>query len=893
MDCGPAALKCLLEGFSVNVSYGRLRDACQTDVDGTSIDTLEEVAIDLGLEAEQLIVPPDHLLLEEPSSLPAIVVVELSNGNTHFVVCWRKFRNWVQIMDPAVGRRWVRKQDFLNSIYRHTMTVPMEDWREWAGTDDFTLPLLVRMQTLGLTRSTADVLINAFCEDPEWHGLAFLDAAIRMIDSLVQSGGVQKGSAAVNMLTGLCGNYRQQPDVAKDLIPEHFWTVSLPSESMYLGDTGEADELLAVSGAVIVSVAGPTPGSEREEPHSEILRLALSEAPPQPLKMLLGLAKESGKNIPLVLMVAMAVAATGVLIEALLFFTLIDVHQGLSKGSQRLGFLLMVLALTASLLAFQFPVARLLARSGRHLEIGIRLLLFKKLPRIGDQYFSSRLQSDMAERSHMLYMIRRLPKAVEQLVVGTMGLAATSIGLIWLVPGLTPWLVGLLALIVLVPLLVQPMVSEMDLRVRSHVGALSNFYLDSLIGIVPIRAHSAEGSIRNAHESRLKNWAESESQFLRLQVVIQALQLVGGAVLIWFLVDLSIRTIGPDPVILLIVYWLLSLPVYGAELASALLQYPTFKNITLRILDPIQAPESHLETSVRDARNHDAGNSVSSSEPHLSESVTIDFRNVSAKAGGHTVLHEVNLKLQPGEHVAIVGESGAGKSSMVGLLLGWLAPEQGTILVNGSTLDNRLQSQLRSVTAWVDPGVQIWNDSLANNLRYGSEGDIPMSQLITQADLLNVLSSLEDGLATSLGEGGALVSGGEGQRVRVGRALGRKDASCVILDEPFRGLDRTHRLRFQERLRKIWQNATMLYISHDISDTVSFPRVIVMSKGRCIEDGEPHLLLKNPDSAYHRLYHDDQSLQTDCWQGDQWSHWRMSKGRLTDLTADQNNGGIE
>src|ERR1700747_663812 len=71
MDCGPAALKCLLEGFGIPVSYGRLREACQTDVDGTSIDTMEEAAVQLGLDAEQIMAPADFVLLPEASLLPA------------------------------------------------------------------------------------------------------------------------------------------------------------------------------------------------------------------------------------------------------------------------------------------------------------------------------------------------------------------------------------------------------------------------------------------------------------------------------------------------------------------------------------------------------------------------------------------------------------------------------------------------------------------------------------------------------------------------------------------------------------------------------------------------------------------------------------------------------
>ena len=106
MDCGPAALKCLLAGFGVPVSYGRLREACQTDVDGTSIDTMEEVAVQLGLEAEQIMVPVDHVLLREAQTLPAIVVIRQPNGVTHFVVAWRRHGPFVQVMDPGTGRRW-------------------------------------------------------------------------------------------------------------------------------------------------------------------------------------------------------------------------------------------------------------------------------------------------------------------------------------------------------------------------------------------------------------------------------------------------------------------------------------------------------------------------------------------------------------------------------------------------------------------------------------------------------------------------------------------------------------------------------------------------------------------------------------------------------------------
>src|SRR5215471_15323614 len=84
MDCGPAGLKCVLEGYRIPVSYGRLREACQTDVDGTSIDTIEVLANQLGVAAEQVMIPTDHLFLDSARALPAVVVVRHSDGATHF-----------------------------------------------------------------------------------------------------------------------------------------------------------------------------------------------------------------------------------------------------------------------------------------------------------------------------------------------------------------------------------------------------------------------------------------------------------------------------------------------------------------------------------------------------------------------------------------------------------------------------------------------------------------------------------------------------------------------------------------------------------------------------------------------------------------------------------------
>src|SRR5262249_46817707 len=146
---------------------------------------------------------------------------------------------------------------------------------------------------------------------------------------------------------------------------------------------------------------------------------------------------------------------------------------------------------------------------------------------------------------------------------------------------------------------------------------------------------------------------------------------------------------------------------------------------------------------------------------------------VTVRAAGQTILEDVRLHVPAGSHVAVLGPSGAGKSSLVGLLLGWHRAAEGRVLIDGEPLDAPRLDRLRQETAWVDPAVQLWNRSLIDNLRYGNAevGPERLGEVGGQAGLVGVLEQLPDGMQTPLGEGGGLLSGGQGQRVRLGRGL--------------------------------------------------------------------------------------------------------------------------
>lgn len=359
----------------------------------------------------------------------------------------------------------------------------------------------------------------------------------------------------------------------------------------------------------------------------------------------------------------------------------------------------------------------------------------------------------------------------------------------------------------------------------------------------------------------------------------------------------------------------------GDELALLVRQYPSTRNVMLRLLEPLLAP-TVLAPDTADHRgppwvpepapaptavDREGPPSVQEGAPYVRAAggsedppyvrmakahhpataetacggVTIVMSDVEVHAAGHSVLRGVNVAIPAGAHVAVVGASGAGKSTLVGLLLGWHAASAGQVLVDGHALDVAAVGALRRITAWVDPAVHLWNRSLLENLQYGNPPDAQHAAgfAVAAADLQGLIEKLPHGLQTALGEGGALVSGGEGQRVRLARALLRPAVRLVILDEPFRGLDRDTRHKLMTFVRQHWREATLVCVSHDIAETQAFDRVLVVDAGAIVEDGDPRELA-NADSRYRALLTTECDVRERLWSSAVWRHLRIDDGRL-------------
>ncbi len=833
------------------------------------------------------------------------------SGFTHLNVCWRRHGPILQLMDPGTGRRWLRFEDLRAKLYVHEMVVPAAGWREWAASEDFLGPLGGRLAALGVDGVEVKRFVDAAVAAPGWRALAALDASVRMAASLVESSAIARGPAARPLVTAaladLCpaeGDHRGPPPLSLSdfpipraghaadaalFVPLHYWS-AFPTAA-----SDDGDEQLIVQGMVAIRVLGTradaaTAGDEPAEAPvvSPELQRALDEPPADSLGELRRLARATGRLAPATLTFATILAGLAAVLAILPLAALLGFAGALDGESARGAAIGLALALPVAGLAARALADLAAARIGRGLEHRLRVAILDKIPRLRDQYYATRPNAGLAGRAHRLQQVREMPRALAQLGLAALEIGVAAAAMIWLAPATGVAAVAAIAAGMGLYFLSKPILSESASRMDSHRSIAHRPVWDSLYGPAPIRAHGNEPSQRRVQEDSLTTFAGAARKHGAAEIIFSSLGELCALGLVAF-VGLRLAGQGDPARALVGVFWATvigwRLPIFFTQAADV----RSRRQEVGYILEPL------TELDDEEAQSTAAVDPIQFTGP-----IAIRFESVALKVGGLTILEGLDLDIPAGAKVAVIGRSGAGKTSLVGLILGWHRPSAGKILVNGQPYDAATGTALRRAAVWVDPSVHIFNRSLADNVGYGiaAGADRPTATVLDEALLGEVVERLSaedrsrradggtlvrESDGSRLGEGGRLLSGGESQRVRFARAMKKRDPRLVVLDEPFRGLERERRLALLDRARTLWADATFVCAVHDMEVAAKFDRVIVLENGRVMEDGAPAELLARPGSLFAARWDAERRTRAELLAGASWRRLVVEAGQVREL----------
>jgi subfamily B ATP-binding cassette protein MsbA len=269
-------------------------------------------------------------------------------------------------------------------------------------------------------------------------------------------------------------------------------------------------------------------------------------------------------------------------------------------------------------------------------------------------------------------------------------------------------------------------------------------------------------------------------------------------------------------------------------------------SIYSKIQDAVAASERVFEVL-------DIDNTIKDGEEVLDDDInSIEFLHVSLSYGNKEALKDISFSAKDGQNIALVGDSGGGKSSLVNLILRFYDTASGEILINGRDIKEYTQKSLRHHISLVSQRVYIFQDTLAANVAYGQEIDRQrVEEALKLADASEFVLKLENGIDTPMEEFGANLSGGQRQRIAIARAI-YKHASLLLFDEATSALDNESEKRIQNALKNYAKDKITITIAHRLSTIIDADKILVFQAGQIVASGTHQELLENSES-YKKL----------------------------------------
>ncbi|MFD1217690.1 MULTISPECIES: lipid A export permease/ATP-binding protein MsbA [Microbulbifer] len=373
-------------------------------------------------------------------------------------------------------------------------------------------------------------------------------------------------------------------------------------------------------------------------------------------------------------------------------------------------------------------------------------------------------------------------------------------------------------------------------RIQNSMGDVTHVTQEAINGYEVVRMYGGQ-KYENARFDAASN--NNRQQFMKLVVadnasvsVIQTLVGLATAVLVWLaLAPGMVESMTPG--------------VFASFIgAAASLAKPirSLSEVYAEIQKGIAAAESIFE--VFDSPKEPEGGSAHLPQP-VTGAVTFEHLGFRYNESAPAVLSDINIEVQAGQTVALVGASGSGKSTLVSLISRFYDATSGRILLDGTDINSVPITELREQISLVSQNIVMFNDTVYRNIAYGELESKSEEEVLRAVDLAHArefIDELPEGLQTQLGDNAQMLSGGQRQRLAIARAL-LKDAPVLILDEATSALDNTSERHIQSALAEVMKNRTTFVIAHRLSTIENADRILVMDQGRIVESGSHSELL--------------------------------------------------
>ena len=490
-----------------------------------------------------------------------------------------------------------------------------------------------------------------------------------------------------------------------------------------------------------------------------------------------------------------------------------------------------MVALVAMNVPMNYMYTRYKSLATRYAETGLRKALVRKLQQLSISYHketqSGRLQSK----------IMRDVEAVETLST-QMFLSILSIALnigIALIVTVNKSMVVFIFFLLTTPIAAATMVffrnvmKKRNTEFRKEMEETSARVME-MVELIPVtRAHALEEE--EVHKMSGQLFAVAEKGY-RLDVIQALFGSVGWAIFqvfqvicLGFTSFLAIKgTVMPGDITL-----------YQSYFATIVSQVSSLMSLIPTIAKGIESVNSIGEVLLEEDIEHNEGKEVLDDIEG-----EFDFKNVMFRYNNiyRPVLHELNLHVDKGETIALVGESGAGKSTILNLVIGFNLANKGEVLVDGHDMNKIDLRSYRKHIAVVPQTSILFSGTIRDNITYGTENvdDATLDEVVKAANLTDLIESLPDGLDTMVGEHGGKLSGGQRQRISIARALIR-NPKVIVLDEATSALDSISEKLIQEALNNLTKDRTTFIVAHRLSTIKDADRIAVIADGHCVEYG--------------------------------------------------------